>query len=62
MKNLNELAAETFEKLMALPDEEFFAYFSQFKPSDLGPTLEHSGMFEAAQQEAEIVYKQEDKK
>lgn len=57
-KSLNELAVETLSQLLALPDEEFFAFFDKIKPSDLGPVLEYSGMFEQAAQESEIVFGQ----
>lgn len=46
MKNLNELAIETFDKLLALPDEEFNKYFESIKPSELSGILEYSGMIE----------------
>lgn len=38
-KNLNEMAVETFTKLLALPDKEFFEYFDKIKPSDLSEVL-----------------------
>lgn len=34
-KNLNEKAIETFNRLLAMSDEEFDVYFAQFEPSEL---------------------------
>jgi hypothetical protein len=56
MKNSNSLAIKTFDKLLELSDEEFANYFSKIEISDLSKTLEDSGMFEHARNEAQIIF------
>ena len=56
MKKLNALAIKTFDKLLALSDEELKAKFDALNSSDLSDILSHSGMFESAKVEADIVY------
>lgn len=53
MKNLNELAIITFDKLLKLSDEEFYKYFESIQSSDLSSTLEYSGMFDTKGEENE---------
>lgn len=56
MKKLNALAIKTFDKLLALSDEELKAKFDALNSSDLSEILSQSGMFESAKVESDIVY------